>query len=70
MLIALIMAVAPVVTFILGIVLITILGSSETLAWNILLAGVAWLTHIAADRVVSYGLRAADGTIRVSSGVL
>lgn len=30
----------------------------------VLLAGAAWLTHIAVDRTVGYGLRAADGSIR------
>ncbi|SNU01416.1 protein of unknown function [Ruaniaceae bacterium KH17] len=31
--------------------------------WPALLAGLAWLMHIAVDRLVGYGLRAPDGSI-------
>ncbi len=31
---------------------------------EVFLAGLAWLAHIAVDRVVGYGLRAPDGSIR------
>lgn len=31
---------------------------------ELFLAGLAWLLHIAADRALGFGLRAADGTIR------
>ncbi|MBO1901008.1 DUF4260 family protein [Leucobacter weissii] len=31
--------------------------------WGVLLAGLAWLAHIAVDRAAGFGLRAADGSI-------
>ena len=32
--------------------------------FELFLAGLAWFAHIAADRALGYGLRAADGSIR------
>lgn len=44
------------------------LGSVDDSGKLIALAGVAWLTHICADRAFGYGLRTAEGAIRSVGG--
>ncbi len=40
-----------------------LLGALGVDAWMLVVAGVAWVVHIAVDRACGYGLRASDGAI-------
>lgn len=46
------------------VVPLPVLGLGLRGGLELFLAGLGWLTHVAADRAFGYGLRAPDGTIR------
>lgn len=53
------------------LIAVSIILPLPSLGWGLrgglepFLAGLAWLTHIAIDRAVGYGVREADGSIRL-----
>lgn len=57
-------SISPAVTlFAAGLLVLACTGGRDSQFWAASLAGLAWLTHIAADRTFGYGKRSADGTI-------
>lgn len=48
---------------VIGVIVLVVTGGIGSGFWPIALAGLAWLAHIAVDRVCGFGLRAADGSI-------
>ncbi|MCW2288000.1 DUF4260 family protein [Leucobacter luti] len=53
----------PAALILVGFVVLFVTGGIATGSWGIALAGLAWFVHIAADRALGFGLRAADGSI-------
>ncbi|MFA5606722.1 MAG: DUF4260 family protein [Leucobacter sp.] len=53
----------PIVTIVLGVIIMFVTGGFEGGFWALALGGVAWFVHIALDRALGFGLRDADGTI-------
>jgi hypothetical protein len=54
---------APVLALSLAAIGLILLAFLPTRPWILMIAGLAWLTHIAVDRAVGYGFRASDGSI-------
>lgn len=53
----------PVIMLIVGVILFFLTGAFPDGFYGLALAGLAWFVHIAADRTLGFGPRAADGTI-------
>lgn len=62
-------SISPAVTvFAVGLLVLAFTGGRNSPFWAVSLVGLAWLTHIAADRAFGYGKRAPDGTIIAVGG--